>query len=125
MKYLITESKLKDIIFKYLDDSFDLENLYWEEDDFFDWDTGHNIEVIYFGDDEGMNNMGVSPVIEYFKYPSNPEGWTEDELQYLPSFRFVDDNVKSLLTKMFGDTFEPFAIEWFKSRSGFDSKNIF
>lgn len=125
MKYLITESKLKDIIFKYLDDSFDLENLYWEEDDFFDWDTGRNIEVIYFGDDEGMNNMGVSPVIEYFKYPSNPESWSEDELQYLPSFRFVDDNVKSLLTKMFGDSFEPLAIEWFKNRSGFDAKNIF
>ena len=46
MKYIITESKLKNIIFKFLDNRYDLENFYWNEDEFFDWDTGHNIEMI-------------------------------------------------------------------------------
>ena len=125
MKYIIKESKLKDIIFKYLDDSFDLENLYWEEEDFFDWDSGNEIEAIYFGDAEEMNDMGVSPVIEYFKYPSNVEGWSEDDLQYLPSFRFVNDNVNKMLKHMFGSSYEPIAMEWFKERTGLDVKNIF
>lgn len=125
MKYLITESKLKDIIFKFLDDNFDLKNLDWVEEEFFDWDSGHNIEAIYFGNAEEMNNMGVSPVIEYFKYPSNSEGWSEEDLQYLPSFRFIDDNILNLLTKMFGNSFEPFAIEWFNNRTGLEAKNIF
>jgi len=122
MKYIITESKLKDIIFKFLDNRYDLENFYWNEDEFFDWDTGHNIEMIYFGEEEDFED---NYVIEYFKYPTHDRGWNDEELQYLPSFRFIDNEVTKLLSNMFGNEYEPIVIEWFNDRTGLNAKNIF
>lgn len=122
MKYIITESKLKNIIFKFLDNRYDLENFYWNEDEFFDWDTGHNIEMIYFGEEEDFED---NYVIEYFKYPTHDGKWNDEELQYLPSFRFIDDEVTKLLSNMFGNEYEPIVIEWFNDRTGLNAKNIF
>lgn len=54
MKYIITESKLDEVITKYLDELFDVKNINYihmpEYDDEDGWNANENVVVFYFGD---------------------------------------------------------------------------
>lgn len=54
MKYIITESKLDDVITNYLDELFDVKNIDYthmpEYDDEDGWNTNENVVVFYFGE---------------------------------------------------------------------------
>ena len=58
MKYLITESKLKKVVYNYMKD---YENLTEFDGDFFDWDNGQNVEAIEFG------KVAWDPIFTYYK----------------------------------------------------------
>jgi hypothetical protein len=60
MKYLITESKLEESIFNYIDELFDVDNIHWTHPIIDDDETGemwddNNRIIFYFGDYMGMD----------------------------------------------------------------------
>jgi hypothetical protein len=119
MKYLITESKLKNVIYRFLDNYQDLKGLEEFENDFFDYDNDFMVVVIEFG------HVDWDPIIQYYKYPSNPDKYNDkDFLDILPVINIVDDSIKTLLYSMFGNEYKEVFLQWFKDTYGYPANDI-
>jgi hypothetical protein len=115
MKFLILESKLESYVMSYLDSLPELNNLTLVEDNFFDWDQGVSVDVIFF---ESEPNF---PMMEYYPLQSNIEGWNEVDLESQPILKM---NADLKIKEMFGDNFEEFVKNWFEDKYKLPVKTV-
>lgn len=115
MKFLLSESRLTSAIKSYLDSIPELKNLTLVEDNFFDWDQGTSVEVIFF--ESEPNN----PQMEYYPIQSQTEGW---DILDLESFPLLQLNVKTNLDKIMGDESEKYVKIWFEDKYNLPVKTV-
>jgi len=111
MKYLITESKLKRVVYNYLKD---YENLTEFDGDFFDWDNGQNVEAIEFG------KVDWDPIFTYYKIPSNTKKYKDKSfLELLPALHSNNFDFLDTLKTLFGEESTDIVIGWFEDTYGY------
>ena len=111
MKYLITESKLKRVVYNYLKD---YENLIEFDGDFFDWDNGQNVEAIEFG------KVEWDPIFTYYKIPSNTKKYKDKSfLELLPALHSNNFDFLDTLKTLFGEESTDIVIDWFEDTYGY------
>lgn len=115
MKFIISESKLQSYVMYYLDSIPELENLTMVEEDFFDWDQGVSVDVIFF---ESEPNF---PQMEYYPIQSNTEGWNDFDLESQPLLK-INADIK--IKEMFGDKIDEFVKTWFEKKYNLPVKTV-
>ena len=115
MKFLILESKLESFIMSYLDTLPELNDLTLVEDNFFDWNQGVSVDVIFF---ESEPNI---PEMEYYPIQTNTDGWDEVDLSTQPILK-INTNLK--IKEMFGDNFDYFVKKWFEKKYKLPVKTV-
>jgi hypothetical protein len=116
MKYLITESKLKKVVYNYLKD---YSNLTEFDGDFFDWENGHTVEAIEFG------KVEWDPIFTYYKIPSNTEKFKDkDFLELVPALHVNHHDFLDTLKSLFGKESVDIVIDWFEDTYGYKVNTI-
>ena len=116
MKYLLTETKLKSVIYNYLKEYSSLNEF---DGDFFDWDNGHTVEAIEFG------KVDWDPIFTYYKVPTDTEGYKDkDFLELLPALHVNHHNFLDTLELLFGEKSKDIVINWFEDTYGYEVNTI-
>lgn len=115
MKYIITESSLQTIINNYLNSLPELQNLILVEDNFFDWDSGVSVDVIFFESEPSI------PQMEYYPEQSNTEGWSDLDLEGHPLLKM---NIEINLDKIIGEGVEKYIKNWFEQKYNLPVKTV-
>lgn len=120
MKYIIIESKLDEIIYKYINSLDELKNLEEFDCSSFDYDLGHSVDAYCY-----QTTPHDNPVLEYFPYPTEKEPEMEDYyLDYLPAIQ-IDDIIKNRLNGFFGENWHKSFQIWFEDNYKLPIKTIF
>jgi len=118
MKYIITEDKLRDVIYNYINNYYDVDNINsnpFHDDDGQPLDTGEEFYLGDYGDDEFVFTL-------YQKnYWLNPDDF---RVELSPMLMIEDENFASNLNSMFGDRWKSIFKEWFKENFGEEIKTI-
>lgn len=135
MKYIITESKLNEIIKNYLNSVFDVNNIGWTygSDDwgndvdyavkFYegDYEDGLDENTIFRWYDEGYWNEQIEELSPSQEYDRK---LLKKHINQSPIVEFEDSNISNSLNGYFGDTWkEPFK-EWFHDNFNFEVNTI-
>ena len=115
MKYIINENNLQKIINNYLNSLPELQNLSLVEDNFFDWDSGVSVDVIFFESEPDI------PQMEYYPVQSNTEGWSDSDLEGHPLLKI---NIETNLDKIIGEGVEKYVKDWFEKIYNLPVKTI-
>ena len=115
MKYIISESNLNKVVKNYLESIPEFENLNLVYDNFFDWDSGVSVDVIFF------ESSPDNPEIEYYPVQSNPEGWNEIDIESHPLLKI---NTEINLDKILGDKAEKYVKDWFEEKYELPVKTV-
>ena len=131
MKYIITESKLDEIIVNYLNKMYDVNDITWkhplendEESD--DWDEDPNRLIFYKGDDE-YDEYDDRIFLWYDTEYWNVEKSDNSKKFYekSPVLDFENGNDLEILNGYFGDKWVPVFKKWFKDNFRIPVKSIF
>lgn len=131
MKYIITESKLEEIIVNYLNKMYDVNNINWkyplendEETD--DWDEDPNRRYFYKGDDEYDDRIFLWYDKEYWNVEKIKMNDTvRNYYEKSPALDFENRNDLTILNGYFGDKWVPVFKKWFEDHFGVPVKSIF
>lgn len=120
MNYLITESKLKNVIYNFLNNYNDFKDLKEFDGDFMDWENGKWVEATEFG------HFDWDPIITYYKYPSETEKYDDIDLEILPLVHVNDGNFRTMMGSLFGDMdkYEDIFLDWFEDTYGYRANNL-
>lgn len=133
MKYIITESKLNQAIYDYLDELFSAENGDTEiiKMPSIDIDGNEMIGTYDFVNNDYYDNEGEYlfgwMTKEYFE-SITPTHITRHEMETLskksPIVEIYVKNKSNQLNNVFGDIWKPVFKQWFKDKSGLDYKTL-
>ena len=121
MKYVISESKINNVIVKYLDDNFG--DLNWTNPYDENGNESDCAAIFYKGDYDNENV--VFRVYEkcWWKVAWSPS-IKDDLIEKSPILSFENDTDYDTLNAYFGDMWKHIFEEWFKETYGFDLKTI-
>ena len=112
MKYIISESRLDDLIYDYL--SSNLQPDYgWEERESYKREKFHNLPVpsyITF-------DFNVRTAFKYYYTSDKP-------LIENPKTLLVEDWIVERLSELFGDRWEPIFVKWFQDNTGLPVNHV-
>jgi len=124
VKYIISESKLDNIIYNYINSIGEFMNLEEFDCSSFDWDLGHDVEE-YCYQKEPYGDVQI----EYFPHPEQIPTIISSEygetLEYLPAVNIVDTDIKNELESLFGDRWEEPFKKWFKDKFDRNIKTLY
>jgi outer membrane lipoprotein-sorting protein len=131
MKYIITESKLEEIIVNYLNKMYDVNNINWkyplendEETD--DWEEDPNRRYFYKGDDEYDDRIFLWYDKEYWNVERiKMDDTVRNYYEKSPALDFENRNDLIILNGYFGDKWVPIFKKWFEDNFGVPVKSIF
>jgi hypothetical protein len=131
MKYIITESKLEEIIVNYLNKMYDVNNINWkyplendEETD--DWEEDPNRRYFYKGDDEYDDRIFLWYDKKYWNVEKIKMNDTvRNYYEKSPALDFENRNDLIILNGYFGDKWVPVFKKWFENHFGVPVKSIF
>ncbi len=128
MKYIITESKLEEIIVNYLNNMYDINDINWkhplENDEETDnWDEDPNRLYFYKGDDEYDDRIFIWYDKEYWNVERSDNA--KKFYENAPILDFENGNDLETLNGYFGDKWVPVFKKWFKDNFGITVKSIF
>jgi hypothetical protein len=128
MKYIITESKLEEIIVNYLNKMYDVNNINWkyplENDEETDnWEEDPNKRYFYKGDDEYDDRIFLWYDKEYWNVERSDNA--RNFYQKSPVLDFENANDLEILNGYFGDKWVPIFKKWFEDNFGVPVKSIF
>jgi hypothetical protein len=131
MKYIITESKLEEIIVNYLNKMYDVNNINWkyplendEETD--DWEEDPNRRYFYKGDDEYDDRIFLWYDKKYWNVEKIKMNDTvRNYYEKSPALDFENRNDLTILNGYFGDKWVPVFKKWFENHFGVPVKSIF
>ena len=131
MKYIITESKLEEIIVNYLNKMYDVNNINWkyplendEETD--DWEEDPNRRYFYKGDDEYDDRIFLWYSKEYWDVEKIKMNDTvRNYYEKSPALDFENRNDLTILNGYFGYKWVPVFKKWFEDHFGVPVKSIF
>jgi hypothetical protein len=129
MKVLITENKLFDLIYSYIDGDFDKDNISWvygmddgEDGDLVDYKENKNFLIFFNGDWEGEEDSDVIFYyldVEYYSDEPSSQSWKQKSPILEVSREYGD-----LLDSMFGGRWkEPMKI-WFEDKFKLPVKTV-
>ena len=123
MKLTITENKLNDLILKYIEDMFPVEEINYTEFEDEDGNPDDSAYSFYFGD----YNDGEEIIFRWY----GKEYWRGDDTEILrhriersPVLYFEDSNNIDKLNAMFGDKWEPVFKQWFDHHFGLEINKV-
>lgn len=129
MKYIITESKLNEVITNYFNELFDVENISLEHPYDYDEDSGEDYEdtnriAFYSQDMGGIHTDDWDSINHFFKWYScdyfNPGSYAQD---ICPTV-VIESYYEKRLNGFFGDAWiEPFKA-WFKDHFDLPVKTV-
>ena len=131
MKYIITESKLEEIIVNYLNKMYDVNNINWkyplendEETD--DWEEDPNRRYFYKGDDEYDDRIFLWYSKEYWDVEKIKMNDTvRNYYEKSPALDFENRNDLTILNGYFGYKWVPVFKKWFEDHFVVPVKSIF
>ena len=131
MKYIITESKLEEIIVNYLNKMYDVNNINWkyplendEETD--DWEEDPNRRYFYKGDDEYDDRIFLWYDKKYWNVERiKMDDTVKNYYEKSPALDFENRNDLIILNGYFGDKWVPIFKKWFEDNFGVPVKSIF
>jgi hypothetical protein len=118
MKFIINESKIELVIEKFLNDTFDVENINWTPIMDFDGNEDDSAFEFYYGD-----FMDSDTVFRLY----NKNYWrkmTDTRIPLSPILFFENNDNYKLLNDVFGDVWKPVFIKWFEKNFGFKVKTL-
>ena len=118
MKFIINESKIELVIEKFLNDTFDIENINWTPIMDFDGNEDDSAFEFYYGD-----FMDSDTVFRLY----NKNYWrtmTDFRIPLSPILFFENNDNYKLLNDVFGDVWKPVFIKWFQKKFGFKVKTV-
>lgn len=128
MKYIITESKLEEIIVNYLNNMYDVNDISWkyplendEETD--DWEEDPNRLHFYKGDDEYDDRIFLWYDKDYWNVERSDNARNFYEKSPILDFENVND--LEILNGYFGNKWVPVFKKWFEDHFGVPVKSIF
>ena len=128
MKYIITESKLEEIIVNYLNKMYDVNDISWkyplendEETD--DWEEDPNRLHFYKGDDEYDDRIFLWYDKDYWNVERSDNA--KNLYEKSPVLDFENGNDLNTLNGYFGDKWVPVFKKWFEDNFGVPVKSIF
>lgn len=128
MKYIITESKLEEIIVNYLNKMYDVNNINWkyplgndEETD--DWEEDPNRLHFYKGDDEYDDRIFLWYDKDYWNVERSDNA--KNLYEKSPVLDFENGNDLEILNGYFGDKWVPIFKKWFEDNFRIPVKSIF
>ena len=126
MKVLITENKLFDSIYNYIEDMFDVSNIdyfhptTWNDDEYYDEENPHIREFFYHTYEGHYDEDGVAFVYIQKEYYNNEP--SNKSFRNQTPILIVNDYEK--LTNMFGNRWIEPMKEWFKDNFDLPVKTI-
>ena len=131
MKYIITESKLEEIIVNYLNKMYDVNNINWkyplendEETD--DWEEDPNRRYFYKGDYEYDDRIFLWYDKKYWNVERiKMDDTVKNYYEKSPALDFENRNDLIILNGYFGDKWVPIFKKWFEDNFGVPVKSIF
>lgn len=110
MKYLISESKLNSLIYKYLTDNF-----------YPDYNWGPDLYDFYKKETEryGYVDFLIDDVSSYLYLLNENEKW-----QIPPKSLVIRSAFANKLNDLFGEFWKPVFIKWFEDNSGLDVEHL-
>ena len=131
MKYIITESKLEEIIVNYLNKMYDVNDISWkyplendEETD--DWEEDPNRRYFYKGDDEYDDRIFLWYDKKYWNVERiKMDDTVKNYYEKSPALDFENRNDLTILNGYFGDKWVPIFKKWFEDNFGVPVKSIF
>ena len=128
MKYIITESKLEEIIVNYLNNMYDVNDISWkyplendEETD--DWEEDPNRLHFYKGDDEYDDRIFLWYDKDYWNVERSDNARNFYEKSPILDFENVND--LEILNGYFGNKWVPVFKKWFEDNFRIPVKSIF
>ena len=120
MKYIITEDKLRDVIYNYINNYYDVDEIHSNQ--FHDEDGNPTDAAIeyYLGDYNGDFEEEVFYLYNE-SYWTNPDDFRK---KLSPILMIEDENFASYLNSMFGERWKPVFKEWFEENFGEEIKTI-
>jgi hypothetical protein len=118
MKYIITEDKLRDVIYNYINNYYDVDEIHSNpihDEDGQPLDTAEEFYVGDYSDDEFVFTL----------YQKNY--WTSSHdfrKELSPILMIENENFASYLNSMFGERWKPIFKEWFEENFGKEIKTI-
>jgi len=135
MKYIITESKLEEIIVNYLNKMYDVNNINskhpLENDEETDnWEEDPNRRYFYKGDDEYDDRIFLWYDKEYWdadkiNATDTVTNTVKNYYEKSPTLDFENINDLTILNGYFGDAWVPVFKKWFEDNFGVAVKSIF
>jgi hypothetical protein len=128
MKYIITESKLEEIIVNYLNKMYNVNDINWkyplENDEETDnWEEDPNKLYFYKGDDEYDDRIFLWYDKEYWNVERSDNA--RNYYEKSPALDFENRNDLIILNGYFGDKWVPVFKKWFEDNFGVPVKSIF
>lgn len=134
MKYIITESKLDQVIYDYLDELFAAENgnteiytLQTIDVDNEDVEGSYDFVNDDYYEGDNQEYLFSLTTAEYYK-TIHPKYITKHELETLsndaPIVGIYDKDKLNQLNSYFGDMWKPKFKQWFKDKTGMDFKSL-
>lgn len=122
MKIVITESKIDDAIYKYIDSIIDVDDIRWSHPDSVDDDDNGDESVIDYFWGGGYSNTDLifsyyTP--EYYKDPSSISFRKE-----APILELSDNDLFEKLDSLFGNRWDKPFIKWFENTFGLPVKTL-
>ena len=130
MKYIITESKLEEIIVNYLNNMYDVNDISWkyplendDEDYAAHWEEDPNRLHFYKGDDEYDDRIFLWYDKDYWNVERSDNA--KNLYEKSPVLDFENGNDLNKLNGYFGDKWVPVFKKWFEDNFGVPVKSIF
>jgi len=116
MKYIIFESKLRDLVFSNLNSIPEYNDVKIIEDNFFDYDQGVSVDVVYF---EYEPNF---PSMTYYPIQSDTTDWNEVDLESQPLLMV---HFPFMMKRYVGENLDKYFMEWFEQKFNLPVKSIY
>jgi len=113
MKFIISENRINDLVIKYLNKTYDINNIHWTYGMDDNYDEDENSVEVYFGD--------YGDGEEFFRWYNSDYFVVKcDRCPLLD----MDTDIKENLTNLFGNKWEEPFKEWVKTHFNLDVKTI-
>jgi hypothetical protein len=128
MKYIINESKINKIIYNFIDDYYDFNNIsfthpYEYDDDGYE-NEDENIIDYYYGDYQGIDDSDFIFTYYSYEYYSSDIPSENIHKEKAPILEIRDDEIIERLNALFGMMWKPIFKQWFIDNFNLPVKTI-